>query len=78
MTTQTEVRGNKKFDDINRNNINRDDVNRGITVLFKLYDKQFLWLSKIDLKAPKLLRNFSVFFFRERKRAYGKIRAPIY
>ena len=65
MTTQTKVRGNKKFDDVNRNNINRGDVNRGITVLFKLYDKQCLWLSKIDLKAPKLLRNFSVFFSRE-------------
>ena len=33
MTTQIEVRGNKKFDDVNRNNGNRGDVNRRITVL---------------------------------------------
>ena len=26
-------RGNKKFDDVNRNNVNRGDVNRRITVL---------------------------------------------
>ena len=33
MTTQIEVRGNKKFDDVNRNNVNRGNVNRRITVL---------------------------------------------
>ena len=32
MTTQIEVRGNIKFDDVNRNNVNRGDVNRRITV----------------------------------------------
>ena len=32
MTTQIEVRWNKKFDDVNRNNVNRGDVNRRITV----------------------------------------------
>ena len=30
MTTQIEVKGNKKFYDINRNNINRGDVDRRI------------------------------------------------
>ena len=32
MTMQIEVRGNKKFDDVNQNNINQGDVNRWITV----------------------------------------------
>ena len=32
MTMQIEVRGNKKFDDVNRNNVNRGDINRSITV----------------------------------------------
>ena len=32
MTTQIEVRGNKKFDDVNENNVIRGDINRGITV----------------------------------------------
>ena len=32
MTTQIEVRGNKIFDAVNRNNVNRGDENRGITV----------------------------------------------
>ena len=32
MTTQIEVRANKKFDDVNQNNVNRGDVNRRITV----------------------------------------------
>lgn len=32
MATQIEVERNKIFDDANRNNVNRDDVNRGITV----------------------------------------------
>ena len=30
MTTQIEVRGNEQFDDVNRNNANRGDVNRKI------------------------------------------------
>ena len=32
MTTQIEVRGNNKFDYVNRNNANRGDVNRKITI----------------------------------------------
>ena len=32
MTTQIEVRGNKKFYDLNRNNLNRGNINRRITV----------------------------------------------
>ena len=28
MTTQVEVKGNKQFDDVNRNNVNQADVNR--------------------------------------------------
>ena len=34
MTTQIEFRGNKKFDGIQRNSVNRGDVNRRITVVF--------------------------------------------
>ena len=33
MTTQIEVVGNKKYDDVNGNNVNRGDVNRRITVI---------------------------------------------
>ena len=34
MTSQIEVRGKKKiFDDLNRNNVNRGDVNPRITVV---------------------------------------------
>ena len=32
MTTQIEDEGNKTFDDVNRNNVSRDDVNRVNTV----------------------------------------------
>ena len=32
MTMQIEIRGSKKFDNVNRNNFNRGDVNRRITV----------------------------------------------
>ena len=32
MTMQIEVRGNKKFDNANRNNVNQGNVNRRITV----------------------------------------------
>ena len=28
MTTQIEVKGNKQFDDVNRNNVNQGDLNR--------------------------------------------------
>ena len=33
MTTQIEVKGNKHFDEVNRNNVNRSDVNRRTTVI---------------------------------------------
>ena len=36
MTRQIEVGVNKKFDDVNRNNVNRGDVNQRITVLAKI------------------------------------------
>ena len=36
MTTQLEVRGNKRFDDVSRNNVNRGYVNRRITVFKSL------------------------------------------
>ena len=32
MTTQIEVKENKKFDNINRNNVNRGNVNRRNTI----------------------------------------------
>ena len=37
MTTQIEVRGNKKFGDINRKNVNRGDVNRRIKKSSRLH-----------------------------------------
>ena len=32
IRTQIQVRGNKKFDDVNRNNVNRGDLYRSIAV----------------------------------------------
>ena len=32
ITTKIQVKGNQKLDDVNRNNFNRGDVNRRITV----------------------------------------------
>ena len=37
-----EVRGNKKFDDVDRNNVNRGDVNLRITVLFYKLSEIFI------------------------------------
>ena len=34
MTTEIELRGNKKFGDVNRNNVNRGDINRRKYIFF--------------------------------------------
>ena len=47
MTSQIKVRGNKKFDDVNRNNFNRDNVNRRITANKKCFKAISLPLTKL-------------------------------
>ena len=43
MTTQIEVRENTKFEDLNRNNVNRGAVNRRTTVL------NYLWKAIMEV-----------------------------
>ena len=37
---QIEFKGNKKFDDVNRNNVNRGDIDRRITVVYKFCSRK--------------------------------------
>ena len=57
MTMQIEVRGNKKVDDVNRNNVNRFDVNLSITVLYDLYTRMMMYSIVLDCNKDFLMKH---------------------
>ena len=59
VTMQIEVRANKKFGDLNRNNVNRGYVNQGITVLITWYI-QSLFFSHIRMSVFDVVKSLYV------------------
>ena len=61
MTTQIEVRGDKNFDDVNRNYVYRGGLNRSITVVMFVKTKKVNAVnSSITLYGNRAIRNLGL------------------